>query len=148
MFEVAEDFEALLDDLVALPVLDIGDHADAAGIAFAVRIVEALRIRASGLANGVTVCAWMRQRMVPKKSHLRLPRFLPRKAVAERRRLTGLIRCLARVPKSGNGTEFLSWLRIRPHRSARSTPKSVATFRDHAGPSRTVYVPGGQRNPI
>jgi hypothetical protein len=65
MFEVAEDFEALLDDLVALPVLDIGDHADAAGIAFAGWIVEALRIRASGLANCVTVFAWMRQRMVP-----------------------------------------------------------------------------------
>ena len=38
--EILQDLEALLDDLVARPRLQVGDEADAAGIVFSLRIVE------------------------------------------------------------------------------------------------------------
>ena len=51
MVEVLEDREALLDDGVALAVLHVGDEADAAGILFVCRIVEALGRRQAGIAH-------------------------------------------------------------------------------------------------
>ena len=46
MLEIAEDGERVLDDLVRLAALDVGDEADAAGILVERGIVKALRARA------------------------------------------------------------------------------------------------------
>ena len=43
MSEVLQDLEAMLDDLMARPRLQVGDEADAASIVLAFRIVESLR---------------------------------------------------------------------------------------------------------
>jgi hypothetical protein len=43
MGQILEDLEAVLDDLVARPRLQIGDKADTAGIVFSLWIVESLR---------------------------------------------------------------------------------------------------------
>jgi hypothetical protein len=40
--QAVEDLEALLDDAMALLVLDVADEADAAGVSLLGRIVEAL----------------------------------------------------------------------------------------------------------
>ena len=40
--EVDEGFEALRDDVVGLPALDVGDEADAACVVLEARVVEAL----------------------------------------------------------------------------------------------------------
>jgi hypothetical protein len=48
MGEVVEDPEPVLDDAVRLPVVQVYDEADAAGIALVQRIVEALRCRSGG----------------------------------------------------------------------------------------------------
>ena len=45
MGEVLQDLEAMLDDLVARPALEVGDEADAASIVLALRIIESLRRR-------------------------------------------------------------------------------------------------------
>jgi hypothetical protein len=45
MDQILEDLEAVLDDLMARPRLQIGDEADAAGIMLSFRIVESLRRR-------------------------------------------------------------------------------------------------------
>ena len=42
MSEVYEGFEALLDDVVGLPTLDVGDETDSAGVVLEARVVEAL----------------------------------------------------------------------------------------------------------
>ena len=46
MLEIAEDAQAVFDDLVRLAALDVGDEADAAGILVERRIVKALRFAA------------------------------------------------------------------------------------------------------
>ena len=46
MLEVAQDREPVLDDLVRLAVLDVGDEADAAGILLVARIEQAAARRA------------------------------------------------------------------------------------------------------
>src|SRR5436190_3467920 len=43
MFEIAQDRERVLDDLVRLAALDVGDEADTAGILFVARIEQAVR---------------------------------------------------------------------------------------------------------
>ena len=48
MGEVLQDLEAMLDDLMAWPRLQVGDEADAASIVLAFRIVESLRRRRRG----------------------------------------------------------------------------------------------------
>ena len=45
MFEIAQDRDRVLDDLVRLAALDVGDEADAAGILFVARIEQAVRGR-------------------------------------------------------------------------------------------------------
>ncbi len=45
MFEIAQDRDRVLDDLVRLAALDVGDEADAAGILFVTRIEQAVRGR-------------------------------------------------------------------------------------------------------
>jgi hypothetical protein len=40
--EILEDLEALLDDGMALPALDMGNETDAAGVVFLIRPIEAL----------------------------------------------------------------------------------------------------------
>jgi hypothetical protein len=45
MGQILEDLEALLDDFVTRPGLQVGDEADAAGIVFSLWIVESLRRR-------------------------------------------------------------------------------------------------------
>jgi hypothetical protein len=52
MFKVFEDFQALFDHFVAGLVLDIGDHADAAGIVFFSGGVKSLRRRSSWMLTG------------------------------------------------------------------------------------------------
>ena len=47
MFEIAEDRDRVLDDLVRLAALDVGDEADAAGILLVARIEQAARGRHS-----------------------------------------------------------------------------------------------------
>ena len=49
MLEIAQDRERVLDDLVRLAALDVGDEADAAGILVERRIVEPLRGRQTGI---------------------------------------------------------------------------------------------------
>ena len=61
MVEVLEDLQALLDDLVALLALDVGDEADAAGVVLVVRVVQTLRggnrvNRLLVIVHGDTVC--------------------------------------------------------------------------------------------
>ena len=46
MLEIAQDAQAVLDDLVRLAALDVGDEADAAGVLVERRIVQALRLAA------------------------------------------------------------------------------------------------------
>ena len=43
VLQIAQDVETVLDDLVALLVLDIGDEANAAGIFFVARVIQTLR---------------------------------------------------------------------------------------------------------
>ena len=50
MGQVLQDLEAVLDDRVARPRLQVGDEADAAGIVFSLRIVESLRRRRQSYA--------------------------------------------------------------------------------------------------
>ena len=50
MLEIAEDRERVLDDLVRLAALDVGDEADAAGILVERRIVEPLRCGQAGFS--------------------------------------------------------------------------------------------------
>ena len=45
MLEVAQDAQAIGDDLVALDIVYVGDEADAAGIMLMTRIIEAVRLR-------------------------------------------------------------------------------------------------------
>ena len=45
MGQVAEDFNASLDDIVAFPALDVGDEADPAVVVFVGGIVKALGLR-------------------------------------------------------------------------------------------------------
>jgi hypothetical protein len=47
MIQVAQDQQALLDDVVALAALDVGDETHAAGIVFVGRVVQTLRVRLS-----------------------------------------------------------------------------------------------------
>ena len=49
MGQILQDLEALLDDFVARPGLQVGDEADAAGIVFSLWIVESLRRRRQSL---------------------------------------------------------------------------------------------------
>ena len=51
VLEIAEDGERVLDDLVRLAALDVGDEADAAGILVERRIVETLRRRQAGIGG-------------------------------------------------------------------------------------------------
>ena len=53
MFEIAEDRDRVLDDLVRLAALDVGDEADAAGIFFVARIEQAVRVRARRARAGI-----------------------------------------------------------------------------------------------
>ena len=48
VFEVLEDFETLFDHFMAGLVLDVGDHADAAGIMLVGRVIKTLGGRAAG----------------------------------------------------------------------------------------------------
>ena len=50
--QVLEDQQALLDQLVALPALDVRDEADAAGVVFVRRVVETLGGREAWMAHG------------------------------------------------------------------------------------------------
>ena len=52
MLEIAEDAQAVLDDLVRLAALDVGDEADAAGVLVERRIVQAMRRRRAGIGGG------------------------------------------------------------------------------------------------
>src|SRR5690606_15695050 len=52
MRQVLEDEEAVLDDLVRLLALHVGDEADAAGIVLVARIIESLRRRQAGRHEG------------------------------------------------------------------------------------------------
>jgi hypothetical protein len=45
MFEIAQNAQAIGDDLVALEIVNIGNEADTAGIMFMTRIIEAMRLR-------------------------------------------------------------------------------------------------------
>ena len=47
MGQVFEDFQTLLDDLVRLAVLDVGDEADAASVVFKLRVIKSLYLRQS-----------------------------------------------------------------------------------------------------
>jgi hypothetical protein len=53
MLEVAEDAQAVLDDLVRPAAFDVGDEADAAGILVQRRVIKALRQRRAGVGAGV-----------------------------------------------------------------------------------------------
>ena len=50
MLEIAQDRERVVDDLVRLAALDVGDEADAAGILLERGIVKSLRRRQPGSA--------------------------------------------------------------------------------------------------
>src|SRR6185437_4714932 len=52
VLEVAQDAQTVLDDLVRLAALDVGDEADAAGILVQRRVVEALRQRRARVERG------------------------------------------------------------------------------------------------
>jgi hypothetical protein len=59
--EVFQDFQALLDDLVAFLALDVSDEADAAGVMLVLRVVQTLRggnrmSRLKVVVDGDTVC--------------------------------------------------------------------------------------------
>ncbi len=54
MFEVAENLQAILDGLVRLLALDIGDEADAAGILVERGVVETLRQARAGIGVGIS----------------------------------------------------------------------------------------------
>ena len=51
VLEIAENAQAVFDDLVRLAALDVGDEADAAGILVERRIVETLRERRAGISG-------------------------------------------------------------------------------------------------
>ena len=53
MLEIEQDRQRVLDDLVRLAVLDVGDEADAAGVRVVDRIVEADRVRIFGIKGGL-----------------------------------------------------------------------------------------------
>ena len=55
MGQVLQDLEAVLDDFVARPGLQVGDEADAAGIVLALRIVESLRRRRQSLPRELAI---------------------------------------------------------------------------------------------
>src|SRR5690606_15979951 len=58
VLKVFEDFKPLLDHFVAGLVLDVGDHADAAGIVFVFGIVETLCRRPSRIRAGGGLACW------------------------------------------------------------------------------------------
>ncbi len=49
VFEVAEDADRVRHDLMRLSALDVGDKADAAGVLFLRRVIEAQRRRTVGM---------------------------------------------------------------------------------------------------
>ena len=51
VFEIAEDLQPVLDDLVRLAAFDVGDEADAAGILVERGVVQALRLRRAGIGG-------------------------------------------------------------------------------------------------
>ena len=51
VLEIADDGERVLDDLVRLAALDVGDEADAAGVLVERGIVETLRRRQTGIGT-------------------------------------------------------------------------------------------------
>ena len=55
MGQILQDLEALLDDFVARPGLQVGDEADAAGIVFSLWIVESLRRRRQSLPRELAI---------------------------------------------------------------------------------------------
>ena len=64
MIEVAEDLETVGENLVRLLAVHVGDEADAAGIVFEPRIVEALFARAETLVLlAAPGCAALRVRL-------------------------------------------------------------------------------------
>ena len=96
MLEVAQDGERVLDQLVRLAALDVGDEADAAGILLERRIVEALRLLRSSSARSKSSALIFVLRL---SAHL--PR--PQRLMASRRRAhrwslaASLARALERV---------------------------------------------------
>ena len=72
MLEVDQDGERIVDDLVRLAALDVGDESDAAGILGERGIVEAVRLRACrDRRNRDRACA--RRRMRRRRCRLLLP---------------------------------------------------------------------------
>ena len=55
MGQILQDLEALLDDFVARPGLQVGDEADAAGIVFSLWIVKSLRRRRQSLPRELAI---------------------------------------------------------------------------------------------
>ena len=71
VFQIAQDAQPILDDLVRLAALDVGDEADAAGVLVERRIVKTLRRRRAGIGVGGTrsrSVAAMRRDTAPDKS--------------------------------------------------------------------------------
>ena len=58
MIEIHQDLQALLDEIMRLLALDVGDEADAAGVLFKLRIIQALLRRQVQLwtAGLISVC--------------------------------------------------------------------------------------------
>src|SRR5439155_11816423 len=59
--EVSQHRQALLDDGVRLPALDVGYEADAAGVMLVVRVIQALSLQGHGGTNEYTIIALQRQ---------------------------------------------------------------------------------------
>ena len=51
VFQIAENLQAIFDDLVRLAALDVGDEADAAGVLVERGVVEALAQRRAGIGG-------------------------------------------------------------------------------------------------
>ena len=72
MLEIEQDGQRILDDLVRLAALDVGDEADAAGILVERGIVEAAAVGQAGI-GGVGDRADARQRAAPSPRRRTLP---------------------------------------------------------------------------